>query len=128
MTDRIPKASPEMCAHCFDVIVAKLNDKPDIAKMSSLDDVNAPLFVTLHLIKGVDKELRGCIGTLSPDAVLSSALQSYAISSAFKDSRFSPLRIDELEQLELSVSLLVQYETGSDCLDWVLDIMKRSLT
>lgn len=112
-------ANAEMCAHCFDVIVAKLNRHPTIPKMSTLDEVRCPLFVTLHIVNGRNKELRGCIGTLSPGTALSSALQSYAISSAFKDNRFLPLEIAELDQIELSVSLLVQYEDGTDCLDWV---------
>lgn len=68
-----------------------------------------------------EKDLRGCIGTLS-DAHLASSLQSYTVSSAFKDGRFRPLELSELPTIELSVSLLVQYERGDHCYDWTVGI------
>jgi len=73
--------------------------------------------VTLHINRGGQSELRGCIGTLSPTE-LSKGLGRFALQSAFGDSRFRPLALDELPHIELSVSLLVRYEQGSNYLDW----------
>ena len=67
------------------------------------------------------KDLRGCIGTLS-DVHLASSLQSYTVSSAFRDGRFQPLESSELPLIELSVSLLVRYEKGNHCYDWTIGV------
>ena len=59
-------------------------------------------FVTLKE-KG---ELRGCIGSLAPDEALAASVVSSAESAAVRDSRFPPVKADELGRLELSVSVL----------------------
>jgi len=51
------------------------------------------LFVTWN--KTLNHELRGCIGTFEPD-LLSIVLPRYALISAFKDTRFSPIDVPEL--------------------------------
>ena len=69
----------------------------------------SPLFVTLKKAhRSGELSLRGCIGNLSPIPL--SKLYEYALSSAFRDSRFSPLKKKELPSIVVSVSLLVQYE------------------
>lgn len=40
--------------------------------------------------------------------------------AAFKDSRFPPIRKDELASLSVRVSLLTDYETCQDTRDWTL--------
>lgn len=63
----------------------------------------AACFVTLHR-KG---RLRGCIGTLEPyRESLALEIQENAISASTRDSRFDPLRLEELEDLEVSVDVL----------------------
>ena len=79
------------------------------------------IFVTLHKANATGHELRGCIGTLS-SIDLSSGLTKFAISSALKDRRFRPLTKEELPQIELSVSLLVQYEAAAHCQDWEVGV------
>ena len=59
-------------------------------------------FVTLT--KG--GELRGCIGSLEPRQGLATDVMSNAINAAFKDPRFPPTRPEELEQLQIEVSIL----------------------
>jgi AMMECR1 domain-containing protein len=51
-------------------------------------------------------ELRGCIGTLTPRPLIT-ALREYAVLSAFRDSRFDPIRSNEVPLLRVAVSLLV---------------------
>ena len=43
---------------------------------------------------------------------------AYAIKAAFEDNRFLPLRAEELPDLELGISLLVEFEPASHPEDW----------
>ncbi|MDR2109298.1 MAG: AMMECR1 domain-containing protein [Coriobacteriales bacterium] len=65
----------------------------------------AGAFVSLH--NAATDALRGCIGTISgtQDNVLAEIVHN-AISAASEDPRFSPLRPEELEGLEISVDVL----------------------
>ena len=65
--------------------------------------------------------LRGCIGTLIPKS-LSTALYEFAITSAFHDTRFDPIVLQEVSQLKVCVSLLVKYEECAHCLDWTVGV------
>lgn len=42
--------------------------------------------------------------------------------SAFKDTRFSPIVLEELPRLQVSVSILRHFEEGRDYLDWVIGV------
>lgn len=42
----------------------------------------------------------------------------YFCFSALKDSRFSPVNKEELPKLQVSVSVLVNFEEARDYLDW----------
>lgn len=53
---------------------------------------------------------------------LHTGLREYAITSAFKDSRFSPITRDEFSRLSVSVSILRHFEDGDDYLDWEVGI------
>jgi AmmeMemoRadiSam system protein A len=60
------------------------------------------LFVTLKK----DGELRGCIGTLSPDGDLARMVPVFARKAAFEDPRFPPLSSDELPRCVIEISAL----------------------
>ncbi len=62
----------------------------------------AACFVTLTQ----QGQLRGCIGTLEAHRSLLEDIKHNAQAAAFKDSRFSPLTSDELNNTEIEVSLL----------------------
>ncbi|MDH5710570.1 MAG: AmmeMemoRadiSam system protein A [Gammaproteobacteria bacterium] len=51
-------------------------------------------------------ELRGCIGMLEPVRALAEDVAHNAYAAAFSDPRFPPLREDELEQLDIHISIL----------------------
>lgn len=76
----------------------------------------AGAFVTIHR----HGRLRGCIGTIQPmfDNVAEEVIQN-AISAATRDPRFSPVRLDELEDLDIKVDVLGEPEpvTSLDDLD-----------
>lgn len=59
-------------------------------------------FVTLTQ----DQQLRGCIGTLEAHRSLLEDVKANARSAAFRDQRFSPLTLAELDYTEIEVSLL----------------------
>lgn len=60
------------------------------------------VFVTLHK-KG---RLRGCIGFTKAISPLYEAVISASLNAAFKDPRFSPVTTEELEQIEIEISIL----------------------
>ncbi|EGD98880.1 ammecr1 family protein [Trichophyton tonsurans CBS 112818] len=79
-----------------------------------------PLFVTWNTVsRSGYKSLRGCIGTFDAQE-LSSGLKSYALTSAFGDTRFSPIPAQLLPSLSCSLTLLSNFETCSHALDWEL--------
>jgi uncharacterized protein (TIGR00296 family) len=124
-------ANPAMCYHCFDVLTDSLKSKsgnkkrsntalPEFGLLLADASVECPLFVTWEIKKSPTSEnynLRGCIGTLSPRLLVSS-VGEYALTSAFRDRRFSPITASEMALLRVSVSLLVQYEECANVFDW----------
>jgi AmmeMemoRadiSam system protein A len=62
----------------------------------------AGAFVTLHL-KG---ELRGCIGRIRALDPLEAVVQEMAVAAAMQDPRFSPLRREEVAEVEIEISVL----------------------
>ena len=63
-------------------------------------------FVTLKC----DTQLRGCIGQLEAHEALVKSVVRNAYGAAFKDPRFSPLRINELADVTISLSVLTEQE------------------
>ena len=59
-------------------------------------------FVTLH----IGQSLRGCIGYVLGFQPLYKSIQDLAISAAFKDSRFKPLSVGELNKVDIEISVL----------------------
>lgn len=60
-----------------------------------------------------DDKLRGCVGILEPSYPLYEVIQEMAISAAFKDPRFSPLTREELDLIEIEISVLSPLKRGS---------------
>ncbi|MBI4440389.1 AmmeMemoRadiSam system protein A [Candidatus Woesearchaeota archaeon] len=59
-------------------------------------------FVTLHK----DGELRGCIGTLIAHSPLYEDVASNAVNAAFHDPRFPAVTMDELDSINMEISVL----------------------
>lgn len=73
-------------------------------------------FVSLHKSNG---DLRGCIGTLEPvEENLYNEIIRNSISSALHDSRFKPLKLKELDDIEISVDVLSVPELYEGDLNW----------
>ncbi len=108
------------------ITAALHDDPPDAAAEARLAD--APVFaqrrgnfVTLQ----THGRLRGCIGNLVADEPLSASVPRNALKAAFRDPRFPPLVVDELESLSVSVSVLsapirLRYRDADDLLERIV--------
>lgn len=74
--------------------------KPE--NLSPLLEQKAATFVTL-MLRG---QLRGCVGNLEPRDPLYQSVMTNAVSAALRDSRFSPVTMAEVDELELHISIL----------------------
>ena len=74
------------------------------------------VFVTLKK-KG---ELRGCIGRIIGDEPLCKLVGKMAVQSALNDRRFSPLTADELNAIEIEISVLTPLKQVSGAGDIVV--------
>lgn len=100
-------------------IMERFNKKPEkIARVKAADfQEKRGVFVTLKK----DGMLRGCIGCLTGTESIVNGVKMHAINAAFDDMRFSPLTVDELDQVEISISILtephpLEYDNQDDLL------------
>ena len=92
-----------------------LGEKTQKIKAENLSDnlkMNIGAFVTLYN----NGQLRGCIGRFLPDIPLYKVVQEMALSAAKFDTRFSPVSADELDDIDIEISVLtpLQKITNSD--------------
>ncbi len=86
---------------------------PDPGTLSDEIIIKCGAFVTLHK----NGKLRGCIGRFTADEPLYSIVQEMAIAAATKDSRFPTLKMDDMEDVEIEISVLSpmkKIETSDD--------------
>ena len=72
--------------------------------MSGDPRLNLPGAAFVTLTEG--GALRGCVGTTEPAMTLLDAVRYGAVSAAFRDGRFPPLKPDELDKVKIEVSVL----------------------
>jgi AmmeMemoRadiSam system protein A len=100
-------------------ITAVLDGRSPDEKADDFDETlrqPAGAFVTLTR----DGDLRGCIGSIRAVEPLYKAVASSAVSAAFRDPRFPPLRPGELEQLDLEISVMGPIERVTNIEDIVV--------
>ena len=111
--------SPEfklLCVFVFDILISKLTNKNIKTYFPpSLINEKFPVFVTWS--KGKEKNLRGCIGTFKSDN-LEKNLKQFSLTAAFEDPRFNPIKLNEVKNLNVGISLLTNFEKAKDCYDW----------
>ncbi len=85
-------------------ILTKFEGKnpPVPEKMSEALRTNLGAFVTLNK----DNRLRGCIGTFHPDQPLYTIIANMARQAAFSDHRFPAVSKEEVEHLDIEISVL----------------------
>jgi AmmeMemoRadiSam system protein A len=88
-----------------EAIAAHLNPETQFA-ISNLQfailDVHAGAFITLHK----HGELRGCIGHVEPTEPLRVVVPRCAVAAAATDPRFPAVGLDELDEIDVEISLL----------------------
>ena len=107
----------QLCKYCFQILEGILS-KANLEEISFPEQFKGksyPVFVTWTI--GKEKKLRGCVGTFTKDD-LEKNLLKYTYISAFNDSRFPPITIDEIKNLNCGISLLVQFEKAENPEDW----------
>jgi MEMO1 family protein len=80
----------------IDIMAQTLKDK----KLTN----NHATFVTINK----QDQLRGCIGSLTAVEPLTDSVKRNAINAAFHDHRFSPLLEEEIEEIEIEISILTE--------------------
>jgi AmmeMemoRadiSam system protein A len=61
-------------------------------------------FVTLKIAG----HLRGCIGSLAAEESILDGVKRNAVNAAFHDPRFSPLTVEEIEDVDIEISILTK--------------------
>ena len=84
----------------------KNNSKIEDLKFSSKFNFDSGVFVTINK----KNSLRGCIGFPLPIKKLSEGLVNAAISAATNDPRFSPITVEELDEILFKVTVLTTPE------------------
>ncbi|WP_024851565.1 AmmeMemoRadiSam system protein A [Hydrogenovibrio kuenenii] len=94
-------------------ILYGLSGEPPLEVTSDDEALNQPgaCFVTLTL----NKQLRGCIGSLQAHEPLIQDIANNAFKAAFQDPRFPPLTEDESEELDIEISILTTPEPMMGC-------------
>lgn len=87
---------------------------------SSALQQNLASFVTLHK----NGELRGCIGALEAYQPLINDIAEHAFAAAFNDPRFPALEANELDQIDIEISVLgkpqpMSFESEEDLLQQI---------
>lgn len=66
--------------------------------------LNAQVGAFVTLTK--NKELRGCVGRFQPETPLYQVIQEMAVAAAANDHRFNPVEKDEMEMIDIEISVL----------------------
>ena len=89
-----------------ETIVSRLNNKDlpkkNEAKLSGATKTQCGAFLTLTK----NDKLRGCIGRFVATEPLYKVVQEMALAAAFEDRRFSPVKMNEMDEIEIEISVL----------------------
>ena len=109
MTQQQKAALLRLCRQTVEATVRGLPAPVPAECISHIDHGGA--FVTLRL----QRSLRGCMGTFSPEPDITATVQQAATSAA-GDPRFKscPIKPDELEELQIEVSILSSLQETQD--------------
>lgn len=82
----------------------KENTIPEFKEDDAALQIQRGAFVTLRK----HGQLRGCIGSFGSDQPIYKEISRIAIESATKDPRFSPVSINELDEIDIEISVLTE--------------------
>lgn len=116
--------SKSLCCLAFDTLYSKLLPDATSHPLSEYNQLTkntynypqkAPLFVTWDK----NGQLRGCIGTFL-DLPIETGVKKFALTAALDDPRFPQISKDELPLLDVSVTLLDNFEEIGSADDWIV--------
>ena len=99
-----PEEKTFLCRLARKTLERQFNDKTVSKEILASRNLKMKKSVFVTLWK--HGELRGCIGSLSKDKNLIEAVQDLTVKSAFSDSRFTDLKEEELNDIEIEISIL----------------------
>ena len=105
-----PKQGQVLVRLARSTIMEKLGQRiPDVESLTlnhalaeKIFNQKAATFVTLEM----NDQLRGCIGSLLATQPLAADVRQNAESAAFHDPRFAPVSLDEMDRIQIEVSVL----------------------
>ena len=86
-----------------EILEKKLHNQP-MPEGPDLGDSRGGVFVTLKK----NGHLRGCIGRFDFSSLLSASIREMVLAAAFQDPRFPPLAAIELEDQDITISVLTE--------------------
>lgn len=101
VTEKDQQLLLRLARHAIQTTIQKGRRLPVVESLSPLLREKRGVFVTLW-----EEELRGCIGFPYPVKPLAEAVQEAAVSAALQDPRFPPVRLEELQRIEIEISAL----------------------
>ncbi len=104
------KASLYAIARTAIEYAATMKKLPDVEIKSDVLKEKRGAFVSLHR----HGNLRGCIGYIHPSKPLYQTVQEMAIAAAFNDPRFGPVSHNELDDLDIEISVLTPMKKIED--------------
>jgi AmmeMemoRadiSam system protein B/AmmeMemoRadiSam system protein A len=101
-----PTDKKELIQLARETIESELNKRelPQIPNDKISESIQSPCGAFVTLTK--NGKLRGCIGRFVSAEPLYKVVQEMALSSAFQDTRFSPVKLNELKDIEVEISVL----------------------
>ena len=104
MSDLTISEKKELLKLSRETIIYYMENKkyPEYTNLNKKFDESRGVFVTLHM----DGALRGCIGHPLPVLSLYKSVMENSVSSAFEDPRFSSLSKDEINKIDIEISVL----------------------
>lgn len=110
-TGRLPSPAPRIQPDVLldaarDAIEAAVLDRPPHPTMLEAAPFAQAPGATFVTIRSPDGSLRGCIGELEARRSLIESTRGCAVSAAIRDPRFPPVRPEELDGLQIALSVL----------------------
>lgn len=101
-----PADKKELLQLARETIDCELNKKelPQLSENKISKAIKSPCGAFVTLTK--NDKLRGCIGRFISNEPLYKVVQEMALASAFQDTRFSPVRMNELKDIDVEISVL----------------------
>lgn len=103
-----PAVGKKLVDYSRKVLEAKIQNGTELEALQKPELLleKAGIFCTLR----INDQLRGCIGYPYPTHMLGEALVKATIQSALEDPRFRPVQQDELEKIEIELTVLTPPE------------------